>query len=1316
MNDTLATINVDQLSNAVNAVVQSTALGQVPLDPSPPPDDHPDASPPFCEGGKLPSPGVGTTQVVQPCPSYCGRTFGGRLAEGQKSIPASSIASQKANIPVPTHQQSTNQPVFHTQTSQPSGPVVLVPNPGVQAGQRAVQLQQNSVNNQPQDQGPKKFYMLKQSGSNWVLVPTQAQIPPPIQCSNDGLLKTVTRNSDPITYRPSSGFKQAAPISVSLPTTQSTSLPTVQPPNINMNIAIHLPNNGTPYPIPGLTKSNGPQQALQPIRTQMPRDSTHLLSQPCTFAKPTVSPKVNIGRSTKHNAPVMILPNTLRPSQLRPLTSQVGPFPSQISVLPTGQTGLTTGQSGPCQMSPFPQVSVLPSAQTGLTTGQTGQSEVVPMPSSSNVTVPSVLRNSTSVSNINLFSPPLNFGSQIQMLSPLTSQKGCHNSNSLGGLTNSLDLQPSLLNQGLVPEVVNLQPQQISPGVVKLTSGPPSISHRVERSKVITSRVRAKSRNESGQQNRKHKIAESWCISCRSIVKCCPHQKPAVVVTDKAVETRARQSLPDLLMLKPSIAIPGETGVYAKQEILPNTRFGPVVGKLADVNSSTDLDAIGQKAWRIFSDRKLCQLLFTNDESCSNWMMFIKMSKDHNLMAFQSGAHIYFTSLTKIQPGEELVVWYSKEYARLRGIRDFKGTTKCQKCHQSFPGKTHLQCHMAEAHPSSQQDKMYKCDVCSYVFSSSSKLRTHLLTHLGVKPHRCKICHKGFTDRSNLRAHSLIHAGVKKFTCETCSKSFRQKAHLVSHQITHTGKRDLQCFVCERMFGRQSDLSYHMKQHRETKKLSCPVCDRRFYKDCQLIRHMKIHSGQRDYQCHICNKGFITKYHLSRHLKSCERYERFRRKSWPNSLDSIAGVVGQASGERQFVRPIAPGAMQEIIPARRRRQPPEGQEGTSSRILRSSRGRPIKPKPVPSYMAQLVSPPARGLGSAKRKKRVPRKVSQLPNRELDSGSLAHTVSVTLYEVQPGNTQEIGPGVGPPTDGVQQMVQSAIPEKTKPTIPPDHSSSMSVYAVQGETSEGSTNMAVDQQQQCSTLSQLAISVPQESSIVLDCDNYVSSSSVAQPHLQSSYAYTSSDPQGDDGIHDGSLTTPLFDLGEGPTMSSAVQVMPTYNSQSFSLEEEEDSHSDAFAGPQEHCNPSGSFFMTDAPMSDPVASSSSQSLRHQTHVDSLAEDNHAGTFAEAREHCPPAPALFMTDTAMPDSVASTSSQNLGHGGHRSSLTEDSLFSMDPSDETGTSLSQHTGDSIDDISVDLRAIERALDSDEEEPCTDERRGDSPSENIEE
>eukprot|EP00057_Strongylocentrotus_purpuratus_P001852 XP_003723338.1 PREDICTED: uncharacterized protein LOC100891124 [Strongylocentrotus purpuratus] len=1301
MNDTLATINVEQLSSAVNAVVQSTAIGQVPLDPSPPPAAGVPRS--HQEGGSLTLPHGGTTQMVQPCTTHCGRPTGLRTAvpvPTEMSIPVTAVPSPPVTGSLPTTHQPATLPILHTQTVPPSGPVVLVPNAGVQAGQRMALLQHSTLNIQPQVPA-KKLYTLKQIGSNWVLVPTQSQpAPVPAFINNAGLLKPVTGNPETVVYQSSTGIIQGTHINATQPVSSqrsnSSSLTRQQPPHVNMNIAIHLPNNGLAHPASGVTQVNrcGQQPAHPPIRTQTSQDSAHLLSQICNLITSTASP-ASVVQPAQTNPPqqIMIVPNQLGSSQLQsqPFTPQVTSLSSQFNVLPSG--------------------------------GQSGQSEAMPLASSTSISVPSVLTNS--ISNINLFSPPLNFGSQTQLLSPLTSQKGFHDNNSFSGFTNSMDLQPALLNQG--PDVFNLQPQQVSPGLVKLSSLPSLITPPQERSRVMTCGVGVKSSGGIVQHNINHEVKkqqESWCSSCKSIVKCCPHQKPSVMVLDKVVETRARQSLPDLLMFKPSSVIPGETGVFAKHEIQMNTRFGPVVGKLADINSSTDLDAIGQKAWRIFSDGKLCQLLFTNDESCSNWMMFIKIAKKHNLMAFQSGAHIYFTSFQNILPGEELIVWYSKEYGRLRGIKDRKGTLDCQKCDRSFLDKTQLRHHLKEAHPSLRcPDKMHKCNVCSHVFSSSSKLRTHLLTHLGVKPHRCKICHKGFTDRSNLRAHSLIHTGVKQFTCQACNKSFRQKIHLVSHQVTHTGKRDLQCFVCEKMFARHSDLSYHMKQHREVKKVSCPVCDRRFYKDSQLMRHMKIHSGQRDHQCHLCGKGFITKYHLSRHLKSCERYERFRRKPWPgsNSLDSMTGVVSSTSDERHLVRPMAPEEaveQQEYIPARRRHQMEEVQEATSSRVLRSSRGRPIRPKPVPTYMAELVSPPSRGQGSAKRKKRVPRKVSRLPDADADSGSMAtHTVSVTLYEVQSDSSQAIGQAIGQQTSSLRRLVHDTISEETKETIPSDHSASITVYGVRGEETEGSTDPSTDQQQPCSTLSQLAISVPQESPIVLDCDNFVSSSSVTRSHLESSYPYTSSDTPGDDEIHDGSLTTPLFDLGESPSMSSAVQSMPAYNSQSFSLEEEDDSHSDAFAGSQEHCSSARSLFMTDAAISDSVARSSSQSLDHQTHVDSLAEDNHADAFSGgSREHCPSSQSLFMTDSTMPDSVASTSSQSLGHQAHGSSLAEDSLFSMDPSDEAGTSLPQHAGDSMNDIGVDLRAIERVLDSDDEEQCTDERRGDSPSENIEE
>lgn len=121
MNDTLATINVEQLSSAVNAVVQSTAIGQVPLDPSPPPAAG--VPPPRQEGGSLTLPHGGTTRMVQACASHCGRPTGLRTVvpvPTEMSIPVTAVPSSPVTVSLPTTQQSATLPNFHTQVKQRS--------------------------------------------------------------------------------------------------------------------------------------------------------------------------------------------------------------------------------------------------------------------------------------------------------------------------------------------------------------------------------------------------------------------------------------------------------------------------------------------------------------------------------------------------------------------------------------------------------------------------------------------------------------------------------------------------------------------------------------------------------------------------------------------------------------------------------------------------------------------------------------------------------------------------------------------------------------------------------------------------------------------------------------------------------------------------------------------------------------------------------------------------------------------------------------------------------------------------------------------
>lgn len=59
-----------------------------------------------------------------------------------------------------------------------------------------------------------------------------------------------------------------------------------------------------------------------------------------------------------------------------------------------------------------------------------------------------------------------------------------------------------------------------------------------------------------------------------------------------------------------------------------------------------------------------------SDENESNWMMFLKPArceKTQNLIAHQLGRHIYFFTTKEVFCGQELLYWFSKEYATLSG-------------------------------------------------------------------------------------------------------------------------------------------------------------------------------------------------------------------------------------------------------------------------------------------------------------------------------------------------------------------------------------------------------------------------------------------------------------------------------------------------------------------------------------------------------------------------------------------------------------------------------------------------------------------------
>lgn len=69
-----------------------------------------------------------------------------------------------------------------------------------------------------------------------------------------------------------------------------------------------------------------------------------------------------------------------------------------------------------------------------------------------------------------------------------------------------------------------------------------------------------------------------------------------------------------------------------------------------------------------------------------NWMKFVRpatASKEQNLVVSQQGTSLYFTTIDVIQPMQELLIWYSEDYAQTRNYK-LLSTNSCSKYTSSF--------------------------------------------------------------------------------------------------------------------------------------------------------------------------------------------------------------------------------------------------------------------------------------------------------------------------------------------------------------------------------------------------------------------------------------------------------------------------------------------------------------------------------------------------------------------------------------------------------------------------------------------------------
>uniref|UniRef100_UPI003AAAEA35 PR domain zinc finger protein 1 n=1 Tax=Centroberyx gerrardi TaxID=166262 RepID=UPI003AAAEA35 len=108
------------------------------------------------------------------------------------------------------------------------------------------------------------------------------------------------------------------------------------------------------------------------------------------------------------------------------------------------------------------------------------------------------------------------------------------------------------------------------------------------------------------------------------------------------------------------------TGVFSKEYIPQGTRFGPLQGDIY-TKDNVPKQANRKYFWRIYSGGQLHHFIDGYDVHRSNWMRYVNPARslaEQNLVACQNGRDVYFYTIRPVEPKQELLVWYSQEFAQ----------------------------------------------------------------------------------------------------------------------------------------------------------------------------------------------------------------------------------------------------------------------------------------------------------------------------------------------------------------------------------------------------------------------------------------------------------------------------------------------------------------------------------------------------------------------------------------------------------------------------------------------------------------------------
>ncbi|XP_055967396.1 RE1-silencing transcription factor [Sorex fumeus] len=222
-----------------------------------------------------------------------------------------------------------------------------------------------------------------------------------------------------------------------------------------------------------------------------------------------------------------------------------------------------------------------------------------------------------------------------------------------------------------------------------------------------------------------------------------------------------------------------------------------------------------------------------------------------------------------------------------------KGPIRCDRCGYNTNRYDHYTAHLKHHTRAGDNERVYKCIICTYTTVSEYHWRKHLRNHFPRKVYTCGKCNY-FSDRkNNYVQHVRTHTGERPYKCELCHYSSSQKTHLTRHMRTHSGEKPFKCDQCSYVASNQHEVTRHARQvHNGPKPLNCPHCDYKTADRSNFKKHVELHVNPRQFNCPVCDYAASKKCNLQYHFKS-------KHPTCPNKTMDVSKVKLKKTKKRE---------------------------------------------------------------------------------------------------------------------------------------------------------------------------------------------------------------------------------------------------------------------------------------------------------------------------------------------------------------------------------------------------------------------------------